>query len=117
GVETGIITTVAGDGFIGPDGFGAFGGDGGAATAAELNLPFGIAIDASGNLYIVDTNNSRIRQVAAATGIITTAAGNGFPGFSGDGGPATRAQLGFSPSGLALDSAGTLYIADTGNDR
>ena len=89
----GVITTVAGDGTA------AFGGDGGAATAARLNSPFGIAVDSSGNLFIADLGNQRIRKVDAA-GIITTVAGDGTFGFSGDGGPATTAQLN-TPVGIA----------------
>ncbi len=115
----GIITTYAGNGNAG------FSGDGAPATAASLNIhidPVGVAVDASGNLYIADTLNNRIRMVSASSGIITTVAGNGFGateglgGFSGDGGPATAAEL-FAPTGLAVDSSGNLYIADLGNMR
>jgi N-acetylneuraminic acid mutarotase len=108
--STGIITTVAGNGTAG------YSGDGGAATSAELDTPFGVAVDASGNLYIVDVNNDRIRKVTASTGIITTVAGNGTWGYSGDGGTATSAEL-FSPFGVAVDASGNLYIADSGNNR
>src|SRR5205807_2705067 len=107
---TGIITTAAGNGTAG------FSGDGGPATSAELFTPVGIAVDSSGNLFIAEGNNNRIRRVDAATGIITTVAGNGILGFSGDGGPATSAEL-FLPSGLAVDRVGNLFIADTGNER
>jgi N-acetylneuraminic acid mutarotase len=107
--STGIITTVAGNGTAG------YSGDGGAATSAELDTPFGVAVDASGNLYIVDVNNDRIRKVTASTGIITTVAGNGTWGYSGDGGAATSAEL-FSPFGVAVDASGNLYIADSGNN-
>src|SRR6267143_711547 len=107
---TGIITTVAGNGGA------SFAGDGGAATSASLNYPFGVALDASGNLYIADQSNYRIREVAAATGIITTEAGNGSPGFAGDGGAATSASLSF-PRSVALDAGGNLYIADYFNQR
>src|SRR5207245_494427 len=107
---TGIITTVAGNGI--PD----FAGDGGAATSASLNYPTGVALDASGNLYIADETNHRIRKVAAATGIITTVAGNGDATFAGDGGAATSASLS-SPTGVALDASGNLYIADYSNQR
>src|SRR5438445_557628 len=107
---TGIITTVAGNGSPG------FAGDGGAATSASLFRPTGVALDASGNLYVADQDNYRVRKVAAATGIITTVAGNGSPTFAGDGGAATSASLN-SPTGVALDASGNLYIADTGNHR
>ena len=104
---SGAITTVAGNGTAG------YGGDGAAATSAELNNPQGVAVDANGNLYIADSNNSRIREVTAG-GWITTAAGNGSAGFGGDGAAATSAQLNF-PGGVAVSAAGNLYIADTGN--
>jgi sugar lactone lactonase YvrE len=107
---TGLITTAAGNGTCG------FGGDGGAATAANLRYPDGIAVDGAGNLYIADTVNVRIRKVTAATGIITTIAGTGTQGYSGEAGPATAAQLGL-PTGVAVDGAGNLYIADTSNSR
>jgi uncharacterized protein (TIGR03437 family) len=104
----GTITTVAGNGLSG------YSGDGGPATAASLYGPWDVAVDAAGNLYIADSANQRIRKVSPA-GIITTVAGDGRSGFSGDGGPATAASLG--AIGVAVDSAGNLYIADTGNDR
>ncbi len=107
---TGIITTVAGIGVTG------FSGDGGPATAAVLSYPKGVSFDGSGNLYIADQDNHRIRKVSAATGIITTVAGSSTEGFSGDDGPATEAWLSI-PSGVALDGLGNLYIADTGNHR
>ena len=118
----GIITTVAGNGI--PTGFfdGEGGdpaddlGDGGPATSASLNGPFGVALDGLGNGFIADTSNQRIRRVDAATGIITTVAGDGFGGSSGDGGPATSARL-FHPTGVALDGTGNLFIADLGNHR
>ncbi len=91
-----------------------FSGDNGPATSAQLNQPSGLAFDAAGNLYIADKLNNRIRMVAAATGNITTVAGNGTAGFSGDGGPATGAEL-TSPTGVALDASANLYIADSGN--
>src|SRR5439155_20185232 len=97
-------------------GGGATLGDGGAATSASLTVPPGVALDASGNLYIADQYHHRIRKVAAATGIITTAAGTGFPGFAGDGGAATGASLN-QPAGVALDTSRNLYIADTYNNR
>jgi uncharacterized protein (TIGR03437 family) len=147
----GTISTIAGDGFPG------FRGDGGLATAARLNTPYGIAVDTAGNLYIADLGNNRVRMVSPA-GTITTVsgtdklqaprnvaldsasnlyisefggahvwmlpaggtlqniAGTGVAGFSGDGGPATAAQLSF-PCGLAFDSSGNLYIADSSNNR
>ncbi len=105
----GDISTVAGDGTAG------FGGDGAAATAAQLNSPSGVAVDGSGNLYIADTDNHRIRKVDV-DGDISTVAGDGTAGFSGDGGAATAAQLIF-PSGVAVDGDGNLYIADTDNHR
>ena len=107
---TGIITTVAGDGGA------IFSGDGGPATSAELSFPYGVAVDAAGNLYIADNSNQRIREVSAATGFITTVAGKATPGYSGDGGAATSAEL-FSPYGVAVDGAGNLYIADVLNNR
>jgi sugar lactone lactonase YvrE len=91
-----------------------FSGDNGPATSAQLYGPDGIAVDSAGNLYIADSVNNRIRKVS--NGIITTVAGNGTAGFSGDNGPATSAQL-YSPSGLAVDSAGNLYFADGANYR
>jgi sugar lactone lactonase YvrE len=106
---TGIISTVAGTGTAG------FGGDGGLATAAQLNGPVDVAVDSLGILYIADANNNRIRKVSAA-GIMTTVAGNGTPGFGGDGGLATAAQLN-GPQFGAIDSSGNLYIADFGNKR
>lgn len=105
----GSIVTVAGTG--GRD----FDGDGGPATKAVLNGPEGIAVDLAGNFYIADTFNNRIRKVST-DGIITTFAGDGFPGGSGDDGPAEKATL-FLPTDVAVDRAGTLYIADLGASR
>ena len=107
--SSGTITTVAGTGERGA------GGDGGPAVAAALNGPEGVAVDAAGNLYIADSGNHRIRRVDVS-GTVTTIAGTGRPGYSGDGGPAAKAQLG-SPSGVAVDDAGNLYIAETGTSR
>ena len=104
----GVLTVVAGNGIAG------FSGDGGSATSASLNQPQGVAVDSAGNLYIADEHNNRIREVTGGT--ITTIAGNGSEGFSGDGGPATSASLAF-PCGVAVDSAGNLYIADFENSR
>jgi sugar lactone lactonase YvrE len=91
-------------------------GDGGLATLASFGSPTDVAIDSTGNVYIADQDHHRIRRVDATTKIITTVAGNGSGGFSGDGGPATAAQLQY-PRGIAFDSAGNLYITDTYNDR
>jgi len=105
-VTNGVIATVAGPGTTL--------GDNGPATAASLNLPYSVAVDSAGNLYIADTNNERIRKVT--NGVITTVAGNGTYGFSGDNGPATIAQLN-SPTGIAVDSAGNIYVSDAFNQR
>jgi hypothetical protein len=110
----GIITTVAGSGPTGPSG-GAYAGDGGAATSARLNWPECVAVDASGDLFIADYANNRIREVSA-NGIITTVAGNGTPAFSGDGGPATNASVS-GPNGVAVDASGNMIIADSVNSR
>ena len=106
---TGDIITVAGNGTAG------YSGDGGPATAAELDSPHGVAIDSAGDLFIADALNNVVREVVKATGDIITVAGDGTAGYSGDGGPATAAELN-SPSGLAIDSAGDLFIADTDNN-
>jgi uncharacterized protein (TIGR03437 family) len=108
-ISGGVIGTFAGTGTPG------FSGDGGAATAASLNAPFGVAVDAAGNVYIAEFSNSRIRKVDTK-GIITTVAGNGISGYGGDGGAATSAQLN-GPQSVAVDAAGNLYIADTANNR
>ena len=108
-VPSSFIYTVAGNGTAG------YRGDGGPATLADLNFAASTVEDQEGNLYIADENNNVIRRVAAGTGIITTFAGNGTPGYSGDGGPATQAQLS-SPVDLAIDGAGNLYISDNGNN-
>jgi sugar lactone lactonase YvrE len=108
--RTGIISTAAGNGTVG------YRGDGGPATAASLSHPFGVLVDAAGNLFIADTDNHAIRRVAAATGTITTIAGSGEPGFSGDGGPATAARLN-RPHNLAIDPGGNLVIGDSENQR
>lgn len=91
-----------------------FAGDGGPSTSAQLNRPTDMAFDAAGNLYIADTNNFRVRKVDTTTGIITTVAGNGSLGSSGDGGAATDAAIG-APRGVAVDSTGNLYIATYDN--
>ncbi len=105
---TGIITMIAGTGIEG------YSGDGAAATAAQLDTPTGIAVDASGNVYIADSHNHRLRKVSGGT--ITTIAGTGAPGYSGDNGVATAAQLSL-PSAVAVDLSGNVYIADTNNQR
>jgi sugar lactone lactonase YvrE len=107
---TGIITTVAGNGFGGGTlGAGGYNGDNIPATSAELFAPAAVALDSAGNIYIADFSNLRIRKVTAATGIITTVAGDGTVGPSGDNGPATSAALN-PPIGIAVDAAGDLYI-------
>ena len=106
----GYITTVAGTGSFG------YSGDAGLATNAKLGQPWGLAVDASGNIYIADSAAARIRKVAALTGIITTVAGNGTRGYSGDKGPATSAEL-YSPTGVAVDVSGNIYITDDANNR
>lgn len=105
---TGIITTIAGTGTA------ADSGDGGLASIAGLAAPIGLALDAAGNLYVADSSGYRVRKISGATGIISTVAGTGTSGYSGDGGPATNAGLA-SPHIVALDSAGNLYIQDGGN--
>jgi sugar lactone lactonase YvrE len=121
--STGIITTLAGDGLIGHS------GDGGPATSARLFYPRDVAVDGSGNIFIMDTANCVIRKITASTGVITTVAGtppdssgNYYCGYSGDGGPATSAQLYpidllIPGGGVAVDSSGNIFIADTGNGR
>ena len=121
----GTITTVAGNGGCAvQDANGAcYSGDGGPATSAELSQPRGVAVDGAGNLYIVDTDNQRIRKVTPG-GTVTTVAGNGSctvqdangSCYGGDGGPATSAELN-GPYGVAVDGGGNLYIADMGNNR
>jgi len=107
--STGNISTVAGNGFAG------YSGDGGSATAAEINLPSSLTLDDSGNIYISDYTNSRIRKVEASTGIIYTIAGNGIAGLSGNGGQATAAELNF-PHQVSLDLYGNIFIADENNN-
>ncbi|MEK7474689.1 MAG: kelch repeat-containing protein [Candidatus Coatesbacteria bacterium] len=107
---TGTITTVAGTGLC------CYNGDNISATAARLSGPYGVAVDLAGNLYIADTTNNRIREVSAATGLITTLAGTSIPGFNGDNMSATAARLS-GPYGVAVDGSGNVFIADTGNNR
>ena len=110
----GLVTAVAGNGSIG------FSGDGGPATSATLGLPNGLAADSAGNFYIVDAINNRIRKVDTS-GIIRTVAGNGFPLFSGDGGPATSAGFALGGTavhqGVAVDHAGNIYFTDADDNR
>ena len=108
-VTGGTISTVAGSSTSGA------GGDGGAAGSAQLNLPFGVAVDTAGNLYIAEFGNNRVRKVAT-NGNISTLAGNGVNGFSGDGGQATGAMLN-GPQAVAADSQGNVYVGDTANNR
>jgi len=122
---TGIVTTVAGSGAC-PTGVspftavvicqGGFGGDGGSANDATLNHAAAVASDADGNLYIADTINHRIRRVDVSTGLISTIAGNGVNGFSGDGGSAIAAEISF-PASIVVDRSGRIYFADENNNR
>jgi uncharacterized protein (TIGR03437 family) len=105
----GVVVTIAGTGGAG------FGGDGALATQALLNSPRGVAADSNGYVYIADTGNNRIRQIAP-DGVIRTIAGQGEAAFAGDGGPAVSARLN-APAGLVLDGSGDLYLADSGNNR
>jgi len=112
-LNTGIITTVAG---IGPTGLpSGFSGDNGPATNAQLWIPSAVFTDTAGNVYIADGANDRVRKITVATGIITTVAGNGTTGDTGDGTPATNAELN-GPVGLCLDKHGNIYIADYNNN-
>jgi sugar lactone lactonase YvrE len=107
---TGFINAYAGDGLDG------YAGDGGTSIAAALSAPRGISFDTSGNVYIADAGNSTVRRVDNASGLISTVAGIGSPGFSGDGGPGNAAALN-QPSSVVFDGFGNLLIADTGNNR
>ncbi len=107
-VTAGIISTIAGNGIA------AYSGDNGSALSASLNLPTAVAVDASGNLYIADTSNHRIRKIVVST--ISTVAGTGEQFFAGDGGAATLASLD-TPTGVAVDTSGNIYIADRHNQR
>lgn len=109
-LQTGIISTVAGTGKEG------YSGDGGLATQATCREPYEVRFDKQGNLYFVEMKNHIIRKVDSKSGLISTIAGTGKPGLSGDGGPATQAQLNV-PHSITLDAAGTIYIADIGNHR
>ena len=108
--STKVVATLAGTGRRG------FGGDGGPAAEALLASPAGVALDSAGNAYVADSGNHRIRRIDAATGVITTVAGTGEQGYGGDGGPASEAMLAV-PRGVALDTAGHVYVADSGNSR
>jgi len=113
----GIISTIAGNSPAGPNPGavqGGFSGDGGPAVNAQLSFPADVALDSAGNVFIADGSNNRIRKISP-DGIITTVAGNGAPGYSGDDGPATRASIS-NPFALAVDSAGNVYVADSGNN-
>ena len=107
--STGLVSTIAGNGTYG------FSGDNGQATSASFGQVYGIAVDSSGNVYLADGDNNRIRKVNATTGIITTVAGNGTYGNTGDTGPATSATLG-SPQDIAVASNGDIYISDSANN-
>ena len=111
--KQGNISTYAGNGTRG------YSGDNGPATAASLNVGYGLSLDAAGNLYLTDTNNNRVRRVDRATGIITTVVGSGDPGpglFAGDGGPANASRLN-APVGTFVDPAGNVFVADQRNSR
>ena len=105
-----IISTFAGSGAA------SFSGDGGPASSASFNRPVYVRLDASGVLYVADENNQRVRRIDPGTGIVTTFAGNGTRGFFGDGGPATAASLS-GVNGVCSDTAGNIYLNDTGNNR
>ena len=107
---SGVISTFAGTGDWG------YGGDGGRATQARLSFPCGLALDSAGNLYVSDVENHRVRRIEAATGVISTFAGSGEPGFRSDGDLAIKARLTL-PTGVAVDPAGAVYVADSGNNR
>jgi uncharacterized protein (TIGR03437 family) len=107
-IVNGAVTTIAGNGYV------SYSGDNGPAANAQLNQPEGVAIDSAGRIYIADTQNNRVRMIA--NGVITTIAGTGIQGFSGDNGPAINAQLS-TPVAVAVDAAGNLYIADINNFR
>src|SRR5208282_1232473 len=114
-VPAGTISTVAGTLGADCETYATTGcGDGAAATSAQLNYPSGVTLN-SGNIFIADTSNSVIREIVASTGDITTVAGNGTAGYSGDTGPATSAELNF-PQGVFVDSAGDIFIADSANN-
>ena len=109
-VSTGIISTIVGTGAA------SYSGDGGQAITATMNNPTGVALDTSGNIYIADYSNNRIRKVTISTNIIVTIAGTGIGTYSGDGAAASSAAL-YHPWGIALDSSGNVYIGDSANCR
>jgi sugar lactone lactonase YvrE len=107
--SSGVVTTIAGTGAVGSS------GDGGPAIAATLNWPEGVAVDNAGNVFVADTNNSRVRRITPA-GIISTIAGTGVQGFGGDNGPGSAAQLN-QPEGVSVGPDGSVYVADSFNYR
>lgn len=113
--NSGIVNTIAGDGFVGEFGSGRFRGDGGSALDASFNFPIGLALDSDGNLYVGDSQNYRIRRIDLA-GTINTIAGSGSFGFSGDGGSALAADM-IIPNFVQIDGSGSIYIVDSGNLR
>lgn len=113
-LNTGIITSIAGNGTASFNS--GYSGDNGLAVNAQINNPTDVALDKQGNVYIADVFNHCIRKITASTGIITTIAGNGTPGFSGDGGQAVQATLN-APQGIEIDAQGNIYVADTRNHR
>jgi sugar lactone lactonase YvrE len=110
--KLGIITTVAGSGQVGKE-HGGYSGDGGRAVEAKLRLPTSVAVNSEGNLFIADRGNHCIREVDKS-GIITTVAGVGKEGYSGDGGKAVKARLAY-PTDIVIDAEGNIYIADSRN--
>ena len=111
---TGIISTVAGNGYGAGQGYGGYGGDGGPATSAELYLPEGVALDSAGNIYFADMGNCAVRKVTASTGIVSAIAGMGMQGTSPDGGPASAARLTY-PVGVSVDKNRNVYFSESGN--
>ena len=107
-LASGLISTVAGNGTAG------YNGDGGPATAAEMDYPWNVAVDGCGDFFIADYRVNAVREVDLASGVITTAAGDGLAGYAGNTGPATAAYLS-EPASVACDAAGDLFIADAGN--
>jgi sugar lactone lactonase YvrE len=109
-LKDGVLHHVAGSGARGYE------GDGGAAASATFNGPKGIALDAAGNIFLADTENQAIRRIDGKSGVVSTLAGNGEEGYSGDGGPATMAKLA-RPHGICVDGDGVVYVGDTLNHR